>query len=113
MRPAPWVVRATSVSPARDQDPSPKTVDDSGSEVHDEPLNRRIQGGRRHEAMIGFSQDQKRGHDDHHTLKHSGIEFCLMVAIGMVGVGGLGRDMNRNESGKSCRDIDRAFERVR
>ena len=64
---------------------------------------------RRGPSSRTFPKDKQCSNDDHYTFEDSTEEFCLVVAIGVIGISGFGRDMDRDERGERCCYIDRAF----
>ena len=60
----------------------------------------------------GLVEDRQRGDDDQHALDDGGEELGLVVAIGMVGVGRNGGEVQGAEGQQAGRDVHRAFQRI-
>jgi len=101
------------LSAAADQYPTPQRVDGTGHRVDQQSAERRIQHPRILETVPGFAQDQHCCDDDHHPLQHGAEEFGLVVAIGMIAVGGLGGDADGDQRGDGGCHVHRAFQRIR
>ena len=64
------------------------------------------------ECGVRLGEDQKCGDNNHRTFKNGGKEFSLVMAEGVVLVGGLSRNDHGQQRRHRCHDIDDALQSV-
>ena len=95
-----------------DQQRRPAAVQHRGERVQHQSLNGLRDRMQVLPGLPGVAEDRQRRDDDQHALDHRGEELRLVVAIGMIGVGRDGGEVQRAQRDQAGGDVDDAFQRI-